>query len=103
MRVVIEPLSRRDCNFINTLPESLAMCEIRKFCSWYLEGLTGAGEVCSRIHRVEQLDELRRVLEGYLNGLIAANDVQLHPELMPEVTLDTVDDAARRCGCSVLL
>ena len=26
MRVVIEPLSRRDCNFINTLPESLAMC-----------------------------------------------------------------------------
>ena len=43
------------------------------------------------------------MLEKYLDGLIAANDVLVHPELLPEATLDTVDYAARRCGCSVLL
>ena len=99
----VDVLLRLGARMCDQKPESLAMCEIRKFCSWYLEGLTGAQEICGRIYHVERLDELRRVLEGYLDGLIAANDVQLHPELLPEATLDTVDDAARRCGCSVLL
>ena len=99
----VDVLLRLGARMCEQKPERLAMCEIRKFCTWYLEGLTGAKEVCGRIHRVEQLDGLRRELDTYLDGLIAANDVQLHPELMPEVTLDTVDDAARRCGCSVLL
>ena len=84
-------------------PERLAMCELRKFCNWYLEGLTGAKEVCRQIHCVEQLDALKRVLETYLDGLTAANDLQVHPELLAEATLDTVDDPARRCGCTVLL
>ena len=99
----VDVLLRLGARMCDQKPERLAMCELRKFCSWYLEGLSGAGEVCDRIHRVEQLDELRRVLEKYLDGLIAANDVIVHPELLPEATLDTVDDAARRCGCSVLL
>ena len=98
----VDVLLRLGARMCDQKPERLAMCELRKFCTWYLEGLTGAGEVCGRVHRVEQLDELRRVLEQYLNGLIAANDAHVHPELLPEATLDTVDDAARRCGCSVL-
>ena len=99
----VDVLLRLGARMCDQKPERLAMCEIRKFCTWYLTGLTGAEEVCKQLHRVEQLDGLRRTLEGYLDGLVAENDVQLHPELLPEVTLDTVDDAARRCGCSVLL
>lgn len=110
-----EPVARRDAGervgvllrlgerMCDQKPERLAMCEIRKFCTWYLTGLTGAAEVCTQIHSVERLEELRRALETYLNALTRAGDVQIHPELLPTPTLDTVSDNARRCGCSVLL
>lgn len=70
--------------------EKLAICEMRKFCRWYLAGLRGAEELCGRINGVFTLDGFRRELEGYLNGLVQANDIRVHPEIEPEWTLDTV-------------
>ena len=70
--------------------EDLAMCEMRKFSRWYLPGLTGAGEVCGRINGVFTLEDFRRELENYLDGLLRSNDIHIHPELEPEWTLDTV-------------
>lgn len=71
-------------------PEEFAICEMRKFCRWYLSGLSGADVVCGRMNAVSTLDGFRRELEGYLNGLVRADDTRVHPELEPAWSLDTV-------------
>lgn len=71
-------------------PEQFAICEMRKFCRWYLAGLNGSEMVCERMNAVFTLDGFHRELEGYLNGLVRADDIYIHPELEPEWTLDTV-------------
>lgn len=71
-------------------PEQLAICEMRKFCRWYLAGLRGADAVCEGMNHIFSLDGFRRELEDYLSALVQANDTRVHPELAPEWTLDTV-------------
>ena len=71
-------------------PERFAICELRKFTLWYLEGFSGAEAVFQAVKRVETLEDYRRLHEGYLDRLIQANDTSIHPERMPEITLDTV-------------
>lgn len=71
-------------------PEHFALQEMRKFCRWYMSGLTGAQEAFDRIKTVEGLEAFRAVLEGYLNELVRRNDIHVHPELMTEDSLDTV-------------
>ena len=77
-------------------PEDMAMCEMRKFSRWYLPGLTGAEEICSRMNAVFTLDGMRALLEGYLDRLTQKNDTHVHPELMPDWTLDTVRRGEKR-------
>lgn len=71
-------------------PEDKAMCEMRRFSRWYLPGLTGAEEICSRLNSVLALKDYRSLLESYLNELLRRNDILIHHELEPERTLDTV-------------
>ena len=71
-------------------PEKVAVSEMRKFCGWLLPGLTGAGEVLARLNAITTLDGFNRLMEGWLDGLIRTGDVHIHPELLPEETLDTV-------------
>lgn len=70
--------------------EFFAVQELRKFCLWYLAGLTGADEAFERVKYVDSLDGFRAVHEDFLNGLIRRNDLHVHPELLPGETLDTV-------------
>ena len=71
-------------------PEHFAVQELRKFCLWYLSGLTGADTAFEKVKYVDTLDGFRAVHEDYLNRLIRANDLHVHPELLPRETLDTV-------------
>lgn len=70
--------------------EFFAVQELRKFCLWYLAGLTGANEAFEQVKYVENLDGFRRVHEDFLNRRIRENDLRIHPELLPRETLDTV-------------
>lgn len=72
-------------------PEVFAMHEMRKYCLWYLSGLTGAAQTFDLIKRAEDLETFHRVHEGFLERLIQTNDIHVHPELLPEATLDTVN------------
>lgn len=74
-------------------PEHFALQEIRKFCLWYLAGLTGSETVFEQTKVADDLESFRRIHEGYLNRLIQTNDVHVHPELLPKSTLDTVNRA----------
>lgn len=71
-------------------PEHFAIQELRKFCLWYLSGLTDADKMFDRCKSVDCLDGFRAIHEQYLNRLTRENDVHIHPELLPEDTLDTV-------------
>lgn len=73
-------------------PEKFAILEMRKFSGWYLPGLAGAESVLSEINAgCESYERYRRILSEYLDALIRGNDTYIHPELMPEPTLDTVN------------
>ena len=71
-------------------PEKVAVSEMRKFAGWWLTGLAGSGEVLKTMNGVTELSDLDRLLDGYLDGLIRRNDLEIHPELLPPPTLDTV-------------
>lgn len=71
-------------------PEKFAICELRKFTLWYLAGFTGAEAVGEAVKRVETLEDYRRLHGEYLERLLRTNDVHIHPERVPEATLDTV-------------
>ena len=71
-------------------PERVAVCEMRKFSGWLLPGLTGAEAVLASLNGVCTLADYRRCLEAFLDGLLRADDTQIHHELMPEMNLDTV-------------
>lgn len=71
-------------------PERFALQEMRKYCLWYLNGLTGAQDVFERVKQIQDLASFHAVYEAYLNRLIARNDLQPHPEWMEKETLDTV-------------
>jgi hypothetical protein len=71
-------------------PEGVAICEMRRFCGWILAGLTGSEGVLTRLNAVVTLDDFRALLEGYLDDLEKRGDLEIHPELLPKPTLDTV-------------
>lgn len=71
-------------------PEHFAVQELRKFCLWYLSGLTGAAQVFEQCKTVDSLDGFRALHEAYLSRLERENDLCIHPELTPKETLDTV-------------
>lgn len=71
-------------------PERFAIQEMRKYCLWFLNGFTGAGEVFETVKSTETLASFRAVYENYLERLIRANDLFAHPEYMAGETLDTV-------------
>ena len=71
-------------------PAGVAVCEMRRFCGWILAGLTGYDGVLARLNAAVTLDDFRALLEGYLNDLEKRDDLELHPELLPKPTLDTV-------------
>ena len=79
-------------------PERVAICEMRKFCGWLLPGLTGYEDVLRRLNGIVTLDGFRRMMGQTLDALIRRGDVHIHPELLPEASLDTVrqDGAQRR-------
>lgn len=72
-------------------PEHFAVQELRKFCLWYLAGLTGAAQAFEKVKYVDSLDGFRAVHEDFLNALIRTNDIHVHPELLPRESLDTVN------------
>lgn len=74
-------------------PEHFAIQEMRKFCLWYLNGLTGAQAVFEQTKLAEDRSSFHRIHEAYLNRLIQTNDTRIHPELISEATLDTVQRA----------
>ena len=71
-------------------PERVAISEMRKFSSWLLSGLTGSGEVLADLNGIATLDGYRARMEAYLDRLVRAGDLRVHPELEPDVSLDTV-------------
>lgn len=71
-------------------PEKVAISEMRKFCGWMLPGLTGSGEVLERLNHIVTLEAFRREMGDYLDRLARRNDLHVHPELLPEATLDTM-------------
>ena len=71
-------------------PERVAMCEMRKFCGWLLPGLTGAEEVLKRLNGIYTLEGYTALLDGYLDRLVRRGDTDIHQELLPRETLDTV-------------
>ena len=71
-------------------PERFAICEVRKFCRWYLNGLTGAQACVEKLYAAESLHAFRSELDRYLNYLIQANDTRVHAEFQEAQTLDTV-------------
>jgi len=55
-----------------------------------LEGLTRSEGVLAQLNAVVTLDGFRSLLEGYLGDLERRGDLDIHPELLPKATLDTV-------------
>ena len=72
-------------------PECFAVQELRKFCLWYLTGLTGADEAFERVKYVDSLEGFCSVQMDFLNELVRKNDIYIHSELLPRQTLDTVN------------
>lgn len=71
-------------------PEKVAVSEMRKFAGWWLPGLTAAEAVLRAMNGVATLPGLNRLLDDYLDGLARRDDLEIHPELLPPPTLDTV-------------
>lgn len=75
-------------------PEKFSIFEMRKFSYWMLPGLTSSENVLHAIYRTETLLDYESILDQYLDHLIRLRDVEIHPELMPSASLDTVDRTA---------
>lgn len=71
-------------------PETVAICEMRRFSGWLLAGLTGAPSLLTALNAIDTLDGYRAALENFLNTLIRAGDTRVHAEGMGEMNLDTV-------------
>ena len=72
-------------------PEHFALQEMRKYCLWYLEGLSESEIAFDQTKTAEDLDTFIRIHEDYLNHLIQVNDTHVHPEkLQVSPGLDTV-------------
>lgn len=84
---VLKKLARLACGH---RPERVAVCEMRKFCGWLLPGLTGAEDVLKRLNVVVTLTGFERLMDACLDDLARRGDLDVHPELMPPPTLDTV-------------
>ncbi len=72
-------------------PEPFAIEQMRKFTSWYIDGLTNCDEAFSRLLVENALDHYRRTLTEYLNYLVRIDDILPHPELARFATLHTVN------------
>ena len=55
-----------------------------------LKGLSGADEALQKIYESDTLSGYINCVEAYLNALVKSDDIYIHPELAPELTLDTV-------------
>ena len=66
--------------------------------AWVKEEFTKLGfdAVLTRLNAVVTLDDYRALLEGYLDGLEKRGDLEIHPELLPKPTLDTVSHRQAR-------
>lgn len=76
-------------------PEKFSIFEMRKFSYWMLPGLMYADEALAGIYKTEKLNDFERELDEYLNRLVRIGDTRIHPELMPEPSLDTVQNPDR--------
>lgn len=76
-------------------PEKFSIFEMRKFSYWMLPGLLFADEALTGIYKTETLKGFEGELDAYLNRLTRIGDTCIHPELMPEPTLDTVQNPDR--------
>ena len=85
---LLERLARLACGH---RPERVAIGEMRKFCGWMLPGLTGAEKLLKTLNAVDTLEGFERALDGFLEALARTNDLDVHPELLPQATLDTVE------------
>ena len=85
----IDVLLRFAARLCEQKPEHFAIAEMRKYSKWYLEGLTGADAAFEQVKSVETLDEFRRIHLDYLNGLIRADDVHIHSELIRTPAFET--------------
>lgn len=84
---VLLRFARRLCD---QKPEHFAVQELRKFCLWYLAGLSGADQVFEQVKAVDSLAGFCAVHEAYLNRLERVGDTLPHPEFLSDDTLDTV-------------
>ncbi len=84
---LLERLARLACGH---RPERVAIGEMRKFCGWMLPGLTGYQPLLKTLNSVDTLDGFERTLDGFLDALTRRNDLDVHPQLLPQATLDTV-------------
>lgn len=71
-------------------PERFAIQEMRKYSQWYLAGLSGADEAFEQVKSTDTLADYRAAHERFLDQLARANDLYIHPELLPASSLDTV-------------
>ena len=55
-----------------------------------LAGLTGFEVVLAKLNAVVTLDAFRATLEAYLDELVRRDDIDVHPERLPQMSLDTV-------------
>ena len=70
-------------------PERFAIAEMRKFSKWYLEGLTDFEGLFEQVKSAETLEQFRRLHEDYLNELVRANDIGIHPEWIHTPAFET--------------
>lgn len=84
---VLMRLAERTCLL---KPEHFAIQEMRKYSQWYLAGLSGADEAFEQVKAADTLADYRAVHERFLERLARANDLCVHPELLPAASLDTV-------------
>ncbi len=85
---VLKRLARLACGH---RPERVAIGEMRKFCGWMLPGLTGAEALLRELNAVDTLAGFERALDDFLEALARRGDIDVHRELMPQATLDTVE------------
>ena len=83
---LLEKLAQRLCE---QKPEHFAICEMRRYATWYLAGLTNWENVLARLHHIDTLDAYRAEINAYLDDLLRTGDIHVHPELAPEPNLDT--------------
>ena len=90
---LLKELARLSCGH---RPEIVAIREMRKFSLWLLEGLTGFRGVLDNMNAVETLEGYDRLMDGYLERLLATRDTRVHPGTESMPALDTVRVPGRR-------